>query len=63
MQRFCGADLRTLVLLLIIVLLLISFLVFLQRADCRTGAKPHGNAQHHAKTDVVRHDPKEDTKA
>ena len=47
----------------LIVLLLISFLVFLQRADCRTGAKPHGNAQHHAKTDVVRHDPKEDAKA
>ena len=62
MQRFCGAGLRTLVLLLIVRLLL-CFLVFLQHTDCRTGAKPHGNAQHHAKTDVVRHDPKEDAKA
>ena len=43
--------------------MLICFLVFLQCADCRPGAKPHGNAQHHAKTDVIYDDSNEHAKA
>ena len=43
--------------------MLISFLVPPQCADRRADAKAYGNAQHHAKTDIIDEDSNEDAEA
>ena len=57
-----GTYLRSL-LLLLMALLILCFLILPQRTDCRTGAKPHSNAQHHAQTQIIYQKPYENAEA